>query len=133
MNSFDISSLYFDRRRDITSLQRQAGGRFGGPRDPSIGRSAGPHSGNQRIDRSSKLYRVCQDFESIFIKQMLNVMRKTVHKTGLIDGGMAEEIFEDMLYDDYALKMAQSSQFGISNMLYKELFRRNEFRQNEFR
>ncbi len=114
MNSFDISSLYFDRRRDITSLQRQAGS-----------------AANQRIDRSSKLYKVCQDFESIFIKQMLNVMRKTVHKTGLMDGGMAEEIFEDMLYDDYALKMAQSSQFGISDMLYKELFRRNEFHQNE--
>ncbi len=113
MNSFDISSLYFDQRRDITSLQRQAAGR----------RSGGPHVGSQRIDRSSDLYKVCQDFESIFIKQMLNVMRKTVHKTGLMDGGMAEEIFEDMLYDDYALKMAKSSQFGISNMLYKELSR----------
>ena len=77
--------------------------------------------------------RVCQDFESIFIKQMLNVMRKTVHKTGLTDGGMAEEIFEDMLYDEYALKMAQSSRFGISDMLYKELSRPNEVsRGNEF-
>ena len=25
MNGFDIGSLYFDKRRDITSLQRQAG------------------------------------------------------------------------------------------------------------
>lgn len=135
MNSFDISSLYFDQRRDITSLQRQAGSAAKAyPRPVSpYPRPVTPHAANQRIDRSSKLYKVCQDFESIFIKQMLNVMRKTVHKTGLMDGGMAEEIFEDMLYDDYALKMAQSSQFGISDMLYKELFRQNELsRQNEY-
>ena len=130
MNGFDIGSLYFDKRRDITSLQRQAGWAQsvrGGRLSPANRHRAepGPRIGNQRIDRSSKLYKVCQDFESIFIKQMLNVMRKTVHKTGLVDGGLAEEIFEDMLYDEYALKMAQSSQFGISDMLYKELFRRN--------
>jgi Rod binding domain-containing protein len=106
MNGFNIGALHFEQRRDVQSLQRQAEGMRGGG-----------------IDRSSRLYKVCQDFEAIFIKQMLNVMRKTIHKTGLTDGGMAEEIFEDMLYDEYALKMAKSRQFGISDMLYRELDR----------
>ena len=52
---------------------------------------------------------------------MLNVMRKSVNKTGLMDGGMAEEIFEDMLYDEYAQKMAETGSFGIANMIYKQL------------
>jgi Rod binding domain-containing protein len=74
-----------------------------------------------QIDKSSKLYRVSQEFEAIFIKQMLNVMRKSVSKTGLMDGGMAEEIFEDMLYDEYAQKMAESGSFGIADMIYRQL------------
>jgi flagellar protein FlgJ len=45
------------------------------------------------IDKSSELYQVSQEFEAIFIKQMLDTMRKTVNKSGLLDGGMAENIF----------------------------------------
>ena len=33
--------------------------------------------GNRSV-RDKKLYGVCQDFEAIFIKQMLNAMRKTI-------------------------------------------------------
>ena len=86
----------------------------------SSGNSAGTR-GNGGIDKTSKLYKVSQEFEAIFIKQMLNVMRKSVSKTGLLDGGMAEEIFEDMLYDEYAQKMAASGSFGIADMIYKQL------------
>jgi flagellar protein FlgJ len=89
------------------------------PRIPAQG--SGAVAGNGKIDRSSKLYKVSQEFEAIFIKQMLNVMRKSVSKTGLLDGGMAEEIFEDFLYDEYAKKMAESGAFGISEMIYRQL------------
>lgn len=73
------------------------------------------------IDRQSELYKVSVEFEAIFIKQMLNVMRQTVDKSGLIDGGMAEEIFEDMLYDEYAKRMAESRQLGIADIIYEQL------------
>ena len=76
--------------------------------------------GNRSV-RDKKLYGVCQDFEAIFIKQMLNAMRKTVDKSGLIDGGMAEEIFEDMLYDEYAKKMSRTARFGLAEILYDQL------------
>ena len=75
----------------------------------------------KRIDRNSDLYKTSVEFESIFIKQMLNVMRKTVDKSGFLDGGFAEEIFEDMLYDDYAKKMAENASFGLANLLYEQL------------
>jgi flagellar protein FlgJ len=54
---------------------------------------------------------------------MLKVMRDTVPESGLLDGGMAEDIFEDMLYDEYALKMARTAGFGLSDTLYRELSR----------
>ncbi len=71
-----------------------------------------------RIDRSSDLYKACVEFESLFIKQMLNSMRATVPKDGLLDGGLGRDIFEDMLYDEYAKKMAETAQFGLSDTIY---------------
>lgn len=68
-----------------------------------------------------KLREATQDFEALFIKQMLNSMKKTVTKSGLLDGGMGQEIFEDMLYDEYAKQMAQTANLGISDMMFKQL------------
>lgn len=77
--------------------------------------------GAQNVDRSSKLYEACLDFEALFIKQMLSAMRKSVQKAGLLDGGMAEDIYEDMLYDEYADSMAKNAGFGLADSVYLEL------------
>jgi len=76
-------------------------------------------SGKQEYDK--KLKDVCIEMESLFVKQMLDAMRKTVPKSGFIQGGRAEEIFEDMLYDKRALSMAKTGSFGLSRDLYREL------------
>ena len=65
-----------------------------------------------------KLKEASQDFEAIFIKQMLDAMRKSLPKGGLLDGGMAENIFEDMLYEERAKIMAKTGSIGIADMLY---------------
>ncbi len=70
---------------------------------------------------SEKLKEACRDFEALFIKQMLDTMKKTVNKSGLLDGGMAENIFEDMLYDEYSKSMADTGSFGIARLMYDEL------------
>jgi len=78
-------------------------------------------AGAELSAEQQKLLEACRDFEALFIEQMLNAMRKTVEKTGLVDGGMAEEIFEDMLYEEYAKKMARTAGFGLAETLYREL------------
>jgi Rod binding domain-containing protein len=88
-------------------------------RAAEVARRLGPKA--VELDKGSPLYKVCLEFEAIFIKQMLNSMRKTVEKTGLLDGGMAEDIFEDMLYDEYAKKMATTANFGLAAMIYGQL------------
>jgi len=65
-----------------------------------------------------KLREASQDFEAIFIKQMLDAMRKTVPKGGIIDGGMAEEIFEDLLYEERAKIMAKSGSLGLADIIF---------------
>jgi flagellar protein FlgJ len=75
-----------------------------------------------RIDRNSELYKASQDFEALFIKQMLDVMRKTIHKEDdLLAGGLGQDVYEDMLYGEYAKKMATTAQFGLADMIYRQL------------
>lgn len=73
-------------------------------------------AGNDR-----ELKAACEQFEAVFIKQMLSAMRRSVEKSGLLEGGMAEDIFEDWLYDEYAQKMAQTGNFGLAESIFKQL------------
>jgi len=71
--------------------------------------------------KDEKLMDVCVEMESIFVSKMLREMRNTIHKSQLLHGGFAEEIFEDMLYDKYALSISKNSSLGLAGMLYNEL------------
>ena len=73
----------------------------------------------KKIDK--KLQNTCNDMEAIFVGRMFKEMRKTLHKSDWLDGGFAEKIFEDMLYDKYSKQVAEKSNLGISEMLYKQL------------
>jgi peptidoglycan hydrolase FlgJ len=81
----------------------------------------GDHGKSTEVKKDEKLYKVCVEFESLFIKQMLDAMRKSVEKSDFLHGGMAEDIFEDMLYDEYSMLMAKNSGFGLSDMVYRQL------------
>jgi Rod binding domain-containing protein len=69
----------------------------------------------------TKLMNACIEMESIFVSKMLKEMRNTLPKEKLIDGGFAEQIFEDMLYDEHALNISKTSNLGLAKMLYNEL------------
>ena len=68
-----------------------------------------------------RLREVSEDFEALMINQMLKEMRKTVNKSDLINGGMAEEIFEDMLYDEYSKEFSKTKTFGLADIIYNQL------------
>ena len=70
---------------------------------------------------NKKLLNACQGFEAVFITQMLNAMRKTVPQKGMLDGGIAQGIYKDMLYQQYADKMAKTANLGLARVLYNQL------------
>ncbi|WP_108928292.1 rod-binding protein [Leptospira johnsonii] len=83
-----------------------------------------PHNIKEEISADpyrKKLYDASVEFESIFVKMMLKEMKSTVHKSGLIDGGYAEEIFEDMLYDEYSKNLSANSSLGLAEQIYQSL------------
>jgi flagellar protein FlgJ len=76
------------------------------------------------IDKKSQLFEQCKEFESIFVKMMLKEMRKSVDKKdSLLSGGWAEDIYSDMLDDEYSKSMAKNAGFGLADQLYKQLSR----------
>ena len=55
---------------------------------------------------------------------MLKEMRNSVDKSNsLLDGGWAEDIYSDMLDDEYSKSIARNAGLGLSDQLYKQLSR----------
>jgi len=73
------------------------------------------------IDKTDKLYELCAELETFLIKNLIKGMRSTVQKSNLIDTGFAGEIYEDMLFDEYAKTYSQNANFGFAEMAYREL------------
>ncbi|MBU0936023.1 MAG: rod-binding protein [Spirochaetes bacterium] len=76
---------------------------------------------NEPVDKNSELYKQALEFESIFVEMMLKEMRATVHKGDMMNGGHAEDIFEDMLYQERAKDMSKTAGFGLADTIYREL------------
>jgi flagellar protein FlgJ len=68
-----------------------------------------------------KLKKACSDLEAIFVNMMFKQMRNTVQKSGLLDGGTAEEMYEDMLFDKYAEEVSKGKGTGLGDILYRQL------------
>jgi len=65
-----------------------------------------------------QLKKVSEQMESLFVKQILDAMRKNVLKGGLINKSRGQKIFEDMLYTKYSEIMSKKSDFGIAKEIY---------------
>jgi flagellar protein FlgJ len=72
-------------------------------------------------DDEKKLFEQCKALETFLMKTLVDGMRKTVTKSELISPGFAGEMYEDMLYDEYAKSFAENAGFGLAEMAYQEL------------
>jgi flagellar protein FlgJ len=73
------------------------------------------------VDRDSPLYAQCRELETFLMKNLLKSMRATVEKSGLTDSGFAGQMYEDMLYDEYAANLSKTAGFGLADQAYLEL------------
>ena len=73
-------------------------------------------------DDETRLREVASDFEAIFIRQMLDSMRDTLNPDArLVDTGLAGEIYEDMLCDEYSRIMSKTGGFGLADLIVNQL------------
>jgi flagellar protein FlgJ len=73
------------------------------------------------IDKKDKLYEQCLELETFLVKTLIKSMRATVQKSEFIDTGFAGQMYEDMLYDEYAKDFTKNAGFGLAETAYLEL------------
>lgn len=67
--------------------------------------------------------RAAEEFEAIFLAEMLAPMFEGLETDGLGGGGLGEEIFRPMLVERYAQAIAQAGGAGIADSIVRELMR----------
>lgn len=77
-----------------------------------------PKVADKNLGRLKKLSR---EFESLFLKEVISSMRKSVPENGLLNGGNAEKIYKSMLDEQWATQMAERGDSGIASSIYKSM------------
>lgn len=65
----------------------------------------------------------CQEFESLFVKMLLDTMRKSINRTKSESGSLEQgkDIYEEMLYGEYAKEISRTGSLGVGAMIYRQL------------
>lgn len=67
--------------------------------------------------------RVAEQFESMFLSEMMGPMFEGLQTDGLGGGGIGEEVFRPMLIQKYAEAISHSGGIGIADSILRELTR----------
>lgn len=78
-----------------------------------------------RVDKKNpeELRKLSADFEAMLIKNMFKEMRSTIQHSGLLERGMAEDVFEDMMDTEAAKEMAHNESLGLGETLCRQLLK----------
>jgi flagellar protein FlgJ len=82
-------------------------------------------SGNGAADHKV-LRQTAEDFEAVFLSQMLQPMFQTVPTDGPMGGGPAEQIYRGMMVDEMGKSIAKSGGIGIADSVYREMLKMQE-------
>ena len=69
----------------------------------------------------ARLRAASNEFEAIFLQQMLKTMRKASLESDFIKKSEGEKIFRSMLDEQYAILSAKSGRLGLGEMIYQQL------------
>jgi flagellar protein FlgJ len=69
------------------------------------------------------LKNVCQEFEAVMVQTMFKSMRGAQEQDGLVEKGMADDIYQDLFDSEVARELAHSQSMGIGQKIYQQLQR----------
>jgi len=75
------------------------------------------------IDRTARAWQVAKEFEAMFTSMMFKAMRGTVPENSLLPKNMGEQVFTEMLDNEYAKINAETGQLGLAALIFKEIER----------
>jgi flagellar protein FlgJ len=88
---------------------------------PAAAQPAAAQPSSPAIDRNSRAYKAAQDFESVFLGQMVSQMYTGLDAQGPFGGGFAEETYRSLLYQELGRQMSAGGGVGIADAVYAEM------------
>jgi Rod binding domain-containing protein len=79
--------------------------------------------GNMPMDRMRE---VAQDFEAVFISEMIRPMFENIEAAEPFGGGPAEDIWRNMQIDEYGKAVSKAGGVGIADAVLDQLIRMQE-------
>ena len=73
-----------------------------------------------------EINQVADEFEALFISQMLENMFNTVPVSEELGGGFGEEMFRSLMVDEYGKILAKTGGIGLSDHVKREMLKTQE-------
>jgi len=70
-----------------------------------------------------------EDFEAVFISQMLAPMFEGLDTDGYFGGGPGEDVYRSMLVEHYGKSIARAGGFGLADAVQREILKLQEVAQ----
>ena len=78
---------------------------------------------------SADVQRVAEEFEAVFIAQMMAPMFQGLETDELFGGGPGEDIYRSILIEEYGKSIARAGGIGLSDAIQREILRLQEASQ----
>ncbi len=82
------------------------------------------------VKNYAKIEQAAQDFEAVFLAEMMKPMFKEINKPDpLFGGGHGEQVFNDMMVQEYGKIMAEQGGVGLADYVKAELIKLQELQE----
>ena len=100
--------------------------RFDAAKDILNNKTAELPSGRKLNADPKALRASAEEFEAVFVSQMLTHMFESVEIDPLTGGGNGEEVFRSLLVNEYGKSIAKRGGLGIADHVQREMLRMQE-------
>lgn len=94
------------------------------PGSPLTGKT--PQRTTQNGQTNAAIRQAAEDYEALFLAEMLAPIFETLETDGPFGGGNAERIFRSLLVQEYGKSLAESGGVGIADAVERELLKLQE-------
>jgi Rod binding domain-containing protein len=74
----------------------------------------------------TKIRETAEEFEAVFLSQMMKPMFEGIHAPEPFGGGQAEDMWQSLMVDEYGKAIAKSGGIGIADAVMAEMLRAQE-------
>lgn len=82
--------------------------------------------GEPKTARELSAKRAADEFEAIFISQMLKSMSVGIKTDGPFGGGQSEDVYRDLMNEELGKTMSGKGGIGMSDAIYREILKNQE-------